>query len=87
MFARTGTIQPTCYQHPVFGPDRQSAALAAINELAATESVMTGWPDYDTAAMVQRRNTARDNRSYYSEYGSSFDEHAMELITGADCKH
>jgi len=66
------------YNHPVYGPERPAAALAAINELAAAEAVMTGWSDYDTPTMCRRRDVAKDNRACYSEYGTSFDEQARK---------
>jgi hypothetical protein len=69
----------TRYNHPVYGPERPAAAQAAINELAAAESVLTGWSDYDTAPMRARYNKAREDRACYSEYGTSFDDHAKAM--------
>ena len=69
------------YSHPVFGPERRAAALAAISELAAATAPLTGYSDYDTPTMRARYVAARDAREHYSEYGTSFDAHAKQMHT------
>lgn len=65
------------YSHPVFGPDRYSAAMSAIAELANAKAAVKehchGWADYDSPEVRERRRRAVEVRNMYAEYGESFD--------------
>ena len=68
------------YEHPVFGPDRPRAAVAAIyayrSALAAYGSY--GWhddTDRTSRRLRERLTEARTHREMYAEYGDMFRGH------------
>lgn len=62
--------------HPVFGPDRPRAAVAAITELRAAEAAAAvWWPQEPTPGTAARLSRAREVRAMYGEYGDTFRGH------------
>lgn len=63
------------WAHPVFGPDREGAAVAAIAELEAARAMLVSLDHCFTARAIERHRMAVQVRVMYSEYGDTFRAH------------
>lgn len=58
--------------HPVFGPDRPTAAVRAISELEDARAMLASWDHCFTPAAIERHRKAVRVRAMYAEYGDDY---------------
>lgn len=61
--------------HPVFGPNRATAAVRAITELQAARDNLTSWDNCFTPSAIERHRAAAQVRAMYGEYADDFRGH------------